>query len=343
MRANATPIVASEAPNEWLIGEVSWPKSAAVNATIAAAADAVAMNAAWSGLKATGGRPTTGFGGGGSGRFSSAARSVAMACARTRRCAMPTSGRKNHPKNGMSISPLDSTSASVPGSPPDESVMRSATDGWRSGGPSISNVPAAPDGTAPRRSTAAARTSSDRAASRTSEDRATCGMLRAQPRTLSEGHMTKLAVGDKAPAFTLEDQNGKKVKLADAKGKRVVVYFYPKADTPGCTTQSCNLRDAVPQLKKLKAVVYGISPDPPAKQKKFDDKYGLGFPLLADTEHKVAESFGVWGEKSLYGRKFMGIVRSAFVIDEKGKLAGVFYKVSPKDTVPLVQATLEAL
>ena len=155
--------------------------------------------------------------------------------------------------------------------------------------------------------------------------------------------MTKLAVGDKAPAFTLEDQNGKKVKLADAKGKRVVVYFYPKADTPGCTTQSCNLRDAFPQLKKLKAVVYGISPDPPAKQKKFDDKYGLGFTLLADTEHKVAEAFGVWGEKSLYGRKFMGIVRSAFVIDEKGKLAGVFYKVSPKDTVPKVEETLRAL
>jgi thioredoxin-dependent peroxiredoxin len=155
--------------------------------------------------------------------------------------------------------------------------------------------------------------------------------------------MTKLAVGDKAPAFTLEDQNGKKVKLADAKGKRVVVYFYPKADTPGCTTQSCNLRDAFPQLKKLKAVVYGISPDPPAKQKKFDDKYGLGFPLLADTDNKVAEAFGVWGEKTLYGRKFMGIVRSAFVIDEKGKLAGVFYKVSPKDTVPKVEETLRAL
>lgn len=155
--------------------------------------------------------------------------------------------------------------------------------------------------------------------------------------------MTTLAVGDKAPAFTLEDQNGKTVKLADAKGKRVVVYFYPKADTPGCTQQSCNLRDAFPQLKKLKAVVYGISPDPVAKQKKFDDKYGLGFPLLADTEHEAAEAFGVWAEKSMYGRKYMGIVRSAFVIDEKGKLAGVFYKVSPKETVPKVQATLEEM
>ncbi|HEV7526924.1 MAG TPA: thioredoxin-dependent thiol peroxidase [Acidimicrobiia bacterium] len=155
--------------------------------------------------------------------------------------------------------------------------------------------------------------------------------------------MTTLAVGDKAPAFTLKDQNGKSVKLSDGKGKRVVVYFYPKADTPGCTQQSCSLRDAFPQLKKLKAVVYGISPDPVEKQKKFDDKYELGFPLLADTEHKVAEAFGVWGEKSLYGRKFMGIIRSAFVIDEKGKLAGVFYKVSPKDTVPKVEKVLKEL
>ena len=152
--------------------------------------------------------------------------------------------------------------------------------------------------------------------------------------------MTKLAVGDKAPAFTLKDQNGKAVKLSGAKGHRVVVYFYPKADTPGCTQQSCSLRDAFPQLKKLNAVVFGISPDPVEKQKKFDDKYGLGFPLLSDTDHAVSEAFGVWGEKSLYGRKFMGIVRSAFVIDEKGKLAGAFYKVSPKDTVPAVTKAL---
>ena len=155
--------------------------------------------------------------------------------------------------------------------------------------------------------------------------------------------MAKLAVGDKAPAFTLKDQDGKAVKLSGFKGKRVVVYFYPKADTPGCTQQSCNLRDAFPQLKKLKAAVVGISPDPPEKQKKFDDKYELGFPLLADTDHAVAEAFGVWGEKTLYGRKFMGIVRSAFVIDDKGKLAGVFYKVSPKDTVPKAEAALKAL
>jgi peroxiredoxin Q/BCP len=155
--------------------------------------------------------------------------------------------------------------------------------------------------------------------------------------------MAKLAVGDKAPAFALKDQSGKLVRLSSLKGKRVVVYFYPKADTPGCTQQSCNLRDAFPQLKKLKAVVVGISPDAPEKQKKFDDKYELGFPLLADEDHKTATAWGVWGQKSLYGRKFMGIIRSAFVVDEKGKLAGVFYKVSPKDTVPKAEATLQEM
>ncbi|HUV09837.1 MAG TPA: thioredoxin-dependent thiol peroxidase [Acidimicrobiia bacterium] len=152
--------------------------------------------------------------------------------------------------------------------------------------------------------------------------------------------MTQLEVGKRAPAFTLLDQGGKKVKLSDFKGKRVVVYFYPKADTPGCTTQSCSLRDAMPDLKKLKAVVLGISPDPPAKQKKFDEKYDLGFTLLADEDHAVAEKWGVWGEKSMYGKKYMGIVRSAFVVDAQGKIAGVFYKVSPKDTVPKVMEAL---
>jgi peroxiredoxin Q/BCP len=154
--------------------------------------------------------------------------------------------------------------------------------------------------------------------------------------------MAKLKEGIRAPAFTLTDQRGKKVKLADYKGKRVVVYFYPRADTPGCTTQSCALSEAMPDLKKLKAVVLGISPDAPDKQKKFDDKYGLGFPLLADEDHKVASAWGVWGQKTLYGRKFMGIIRSAFVIDETGKVAATFYKVSPKDTVPKVTAALSA-
>ena len=149
--------------------------------------------------------------------------------------------------------------------------------------------------------------------------------------------MAQLQVGDKAPAFTLSTSTARRCKLSSFKGKRVVVYFYPKADTPGCTTQSCDLRDAKPELKKLEGDVVGISPDPPTKQKKFDDKYELGFPLLADKDHEVAEAWGVWGEKSMYGRKFMGIIRSAFVVDEKGKIAGAFYKVSPKDTVPKVQ------
>jgi peroxiredoxin Q/BCP len=151
-----------------------------------------------------------------------------------------------------------------------------------------------------------------------------------------------LKAGTKAPAFTLTDQRGKKVKLSDYKGKRVVVYFYPKADTPGCTAQSCALSDAMPDLKKLKAVVLGISPDTPEKQKKFDDKYKLGFPLLADEDHKVASAWGTWGKKTLYGREFMGIIRSAFVIDAKGNVQAAFYKVSPKDTVPKVTAALEA-
>ncbi|MDZ4826643.1 MAG: thioredoxin-dependent thiol peroxidase [Actinomycetota bacterium] len=154
--------------------------------------------------------------------------------------------------------------------------------------------------------------------------------------------MTTLNVGDKAPNFVLKDQDGTTVRLSQFKGKRLVVYFYPKADTPGCTQQSCNLRDAFPQLKKLKAAVVGVSPDKPEKQKKFDDKYDLGFPLLADTEHEMAEAWGTWGEKSLYGRKFMGIIRSAFVVDEQGEIAGAFYKVSPKDTVPKVEAVLKA-
>jgi peroxiredoxin Q/BCP len=152
--------------------------------------------------------------------------------------------------------------------------------------------------------------------------------------------MTTLEVGDKAPAFALQDQDGKTVRLSQFKGRKVAVYFYPKADTPGCTQQSCNMQDAMPSFKKLGIDVLGISPDAPAKQKKFADKYKLKFPLLADEDHGVAEAWGVWAQKSLYGRKFMGIVRSAFLVDEKGKLAGVFYKVSPKDTVPKIKGAL---
>lgn len=153
--------------------------------------------------------------------------------------------------------------------------------------------------------------------------------------------MARLEVGDRAPAFTLPDQHGGKVRLSEYKGGRVVLYFYPKADTPGCTKQSCALRDAEADLGELDASVIGISPDEPDKQLRFDEKYDLGFPLLSDPKHTVAEKYGVWGTKKLYGREFMGIVRSAFVVDERGKIAAAFYKVSPKDTVPKVTAALQ--
>jgi peroxiredoxin Q/BCP len=155
--------------------------------------------------------------------------------------------------------------------------------------------------------------------------------------------MTQLSAGDRAPAFTLVNQAGEKVKLSDYKGQRVVVYFYPKADTPGCTTQSCELRDHRKDLSKLGAVVLGISPDTPGKQAKFDKKFKLDFPLLADEDHAVAEKWGVWGEKSMYGRKYQGIIRSAFVVDEKGKIVDAFYKVSPKATFGKAATALASL
>lgn len=162
----------------------------------------------------------------------------------------------------------------------------------------------------------------------------------AKSATAAKKKMGKLAAGDKAPAFTLLDQTGARHALADHKGRKVLIYFYPKADTPGCTTQSCEVRDARAGLGKRGVDVLGISPDKPAAQQKFDTKYGLGFPLLADEDHAVAEAFGVWGEKSMYGRKYMGIVRSAFLIDERGTIIDAWYGVSPKDTVPGAQAVL---
>ena len=146
--------------------------------------------------------------------------------------------------------------------------------------------------------------------------------------------MTQLKIGDKAPAFSLTDQNDKKVTLSDFKGKKLLLYFYPKADTPGCTKQACSVRDASGELKKLGMAAVGISPDEPAKQKKFDDKYGLGFPLLSDPDHKIAKAYGAWGTKSMYGKEYEGIIRSSFLIDEKGIVAQVSYKVKPLDTVP---------
>jgi peroxiredoxin Q/BCP len=134
-------------------------------------------------------------------------------------------------------------------------------------------------------------------------------------------------VGDKAPAFTLEDQSGKTVKLSDFKGKKVVLYFYPKDDTPGCTREACSFRDEHSALQKAGAVVLGVSPDSEASHAKFAGKYKLNFPLLADPDHAVSEKYGAWGEKSLYGRKFVGIQRSTFLIDGSGKVARVWPKV----------------
>lgn len=141
---------------------------------------------------------------------------------------------------------------------------------------------------------------------------------------------TRLEAGDVAPAIALLDQNGETVDLADFRGRPVLVYFYPKADTPGCTTQSCGLRDVRDDIGD--AVILGISPDEPAKLKKFDDKYSLGFTLLSDPEHEVAEAYGVWGEKKMYGKSYLGIIRSAFLIGADGTVREPWYKISPKDT-----------
>lgn len=139
-----------------------------------------------------------------------------------------------------------------------------------------------------------------------------------------------LKVGDKAPDIVLLDQNGKTVELAKFAKKKVLVYFYPKADTPGCTAQSCGLRDVKERIGRT--VIIGISPDKPEKQKKFDEKYELGFTLLADTDNKVAKAYKVWKKKSMYGREYMGIERSAFLIGPDGVILEAWYKVSPKDT-----------
>ena len=145
--------------------------------------------------------------------------------------------------------------------------------------------------------------------------------------------MPPLQPGDKAPDFTLLDQNGNEVKLSKLVKERkakTLVYFYPKADTPGCTTQACGLRDISGDVGDT--VIVGISPDKPDKQQKFDTKYSLGFPLLSDPDHAVADAYGAWGERSMYGKKYMGIVRSAFLVDEKGRVEHAWPKISPKDT-----------
>jgi peroxiredoxin Q/BCP len=146
--------------------------------------------------------------------------------------------------------------------------------------------------------------------------------------------------GDLAPDFTLPDQNGKPVRLSELRGQTVVLYFYPKADTPGCTIQACGVRDHHTDYQGADAVVLGVSPDPVKAVSKFDQKYGLGFPLLADSDHAVAEAYGVWAEKSMYGRKYMGNERTTFVIGPDGRVKEVLRNVKPAEHDGLVLAAL---
>ena len=148
--------------------------------------------------------------------------------------------------------------------------------------------------------------------------------------------------GETAPDFALKNQDGDTVRLSDLRGRSVVLYFYPKADTPGCTTQACGVRDRGADYKRADAVVLGVSPDPPAKLRKFADKHGLPFTLLADEDHAVAEQYGVWVEKSMYGKKYWGNERTTFVIGPDGKIASVLRKVKPAEHDDRVLAELAA-
>ena len=152
-----------------------------------------------------------------------------------------------------------------------------------------------------------------------------------------------LQPGDKAPDFELADQNGNLVKLSDVLDQTLVLFFYPRADTPGCTTQACGVRDRGGEYAKAGARVIGISPDEVAAIDKFADKYGLDFTLLADADHSVADKYGTWVEKSMYGKKYMGVQRATFIIGPDGKIAEVFPKVSPKTHDDVVLKALAEL
>ena len=149
-----------------------------------------------------------------------------------------------------------------------------------------------------------------------------------------------LKVGDAAPDFSATTDTGTTLRLSDLRGRRVVLYFYPKDDTPGCTTQSCGFRNAYPQIEERNAVVLGVSPDGQKSHQKFKSKFNLPFTLLVDEDHAIAEAYGVWGERSMYGKTYMGIIRSHFVIDEAGRIADAQVKVSPTDSVERALAAL---
>jgi peroxiredoxin Q/BCP len=153
---------------------------------------------------------------------------------------------------------------------------------------------------------------------------------------------SRLEVGDKAPAFSLPDADGNTVKLSDYKGRRVIVYFYPAAATPGCTKQACDFRDSLSELNGAGLDVIGISPDKPAKLAKFRDDQKLTFPLLSDPDRAVLTAWGAYGEKTMYGKTVVGVIRSTFVVDEKGKIAEAQYNVKASHTATRIQKILAA-
>lgn len=152
-----------------------------------------------------------------------------------------------------------------------------------------------------------------------------------------------VSVGKSAPTFSLDTDAGEKLSLKDLKGRPVVLYFYPKDDTPGCTVEACEFRDAFPRFKGSKAIILGISPDSVKSHQKFKEKFDLPFTLLADEDHAIAEKYGVWQKKSMYGRTYMGIARTTFVIDKDGKVAKVFEKVKPKGHAEAVEQAIDGL
>lgn len=155
--------------------------------------------------------------------------------------------------------------------------------------------------------------------------------------------MTSLIEGDKAPSFSAKDQDGKKISLADYKGKKLVIFFYPQDMTPTCTVQACNLRDNFALLMQHGLEVIGISPDSAESHKKFETRHQLPFPLLADTDRKIIDKYGVWGEKQLYGRKYMGLHRTTFIVDEIGKIMKIFLKPKSKQHAEEIIASLAAV
>jgi peroxiredoxin Q/BCP len=157
------------------------------------------------------------------------------------------------------------------------------------------------------------------------------------------GSESVIEPGQQAPDFTLSDQDGRPVKLSDLRGQTVVLYFYPKADTPGCTTQACGVRDHQPRYSAAGVAVLGVSPDLPPKLKRFDAKHALAFPLLSDTDHAVADAYGVWVKKSMYGRSYFGNERTTFIIGPDGRVAAVLRKVKPAEHDELVLRALESV